>query len=434
MSRSLSGSRVDSKDPAGRRPALPSAGVRESVVSATSHPGPLARLRILDLGTFVAAPFCATILAEFGADVLKVEMPRVGDSLRTLGPEKKGEPLFWLQESRNKRAITINLGDVRGQTVVRELVAAGYDIILENFRPGTLERWNLSYDSLKESAPGVILARISGYGQTGPARNLPAFGRVAQAFGGLTYLCGFPDRPPANPGSATIADYVAGLFAAFGVLVASKHREATGEGQVIDVALYESIFRIMDSLAITYSATGVVREREGTGTPTAAPHNHYPTADGHWVAIACTSDRVFARLAVIMRQPDLIEDPRFRDPRLRATNRDELDRIVAHWTGSQAIASIIQNLAEAEVPCSRINSIADIFADPQYLAREALLVFNHPSLGRLQMPAVVPRLSQTPGHVSWLGPGLGEHTDTVLREVLGYTSDQLALLRAEGSI
>jgi crotonobetainyl-CoA:carnitine CoA-transferase CaiB-like acyl-CoA transferase len=399
-----------------------------------SRPGPLGGLRILDLGTFVAAPFCATLLAEFGGDVLKVEMPRVGDSLRTLGAEKKGESLLWLQESRNKRAITINLREAPGQTVVRELVAAGYDIVLENFRPGTLERWNLGYDSLKASTPGVILARISGYGQTGPARNRPAFGRVAQAFGGLTYLCGFSDRPPANPGSATIADYVAGLFGAFGVLVAWKHREATGEGQVIDVALYESIFRILDSLAITYSATGIVREREGTGTPTAAPHNHYPTADGNWVAIACTNDRVFARLAVVMGRPELMEDPRFSNPRQRVTNRDELDRIVANWTGSQAMESMIQNLIEAEVPCSPINSIADIFADPQYLAREALLSFNHPILGKLQMPAVVPRLSRSPGAVAWLGPALGEHTDTVLRDVLGYTDDQLAQLRAQGAI
>ena len=293
---------------------------------------PLAGLRVLDLGTFIAAPFCGTLLAEFGAEVIKVEDPDTGDSLRTLGEERDGVPLFWLQEARNKHAVTCNLRQPEGQEVIRDFVRSGYTVLLENFRPGTLERWNLSYDGLSALDPGLIMVRITGFGQDGPARNRPGFGRIAQAFGGLTYLCGFPDRAPANPGSATIADYVSGLFAAFGVLVAERHRAETGRGQVVDVALFEGLFRILDSLAITYSVNGTVRERMGTATALAAPHNHYPTGDGRWIAIACTNDRIFGRLAALMGQDGLARDPRFARARERVAHREEIDRIVEAWT------------------------------------------------------------------------------------------------------
>lgn len=230
------------------------------MADSRSSVGPLSHLRVLDVGTFVAAPFAATLLAEFGAEVIKVEQPGSGDSLRTLGEQKNGESLFWLQESRNKKTLACNLRDREGQEIIRRLVANGFDILLENFRPGTLERWGLGYEDLRSANRGLIMVRISGYGQTGPARDLPGFRRVAHAFGGLTYLSGFPDRQPVNPGSATIADYAAGLFAAYGALTAVEHRNATGEGQIIDVALYEALFRIMDNLAVTYSANGTVRE------------------------------------------------------------------------------------------------------------------------------------------------------------------------------
>ena len=271
----------------------------------TGSSKPLADLKVLDLGTFVAAPFCATMLAEFGAEVIKIEAPGTGDSLRTLGVEHEGVSLFWLQESRNKHAVTCNLREPEGQEVIRDFVRNGYNVIVENFRPGTLERWGLGYEDLSAIDPSLIMGRISGYGQDGPNRDLPGFGRIAHAFSGLTYLCGFPELPPANPGSATIADYLSGLFVAFGVLVADRARKTSGRGQVIDLALYESIFRILDSLAITYSVTGQVRERVGTATALAAPHNHYPTKDGRWVAIACTNDRIFKRLAQLMDQPEL---------------------------------------------------------------------------------------------------------------------------------
>src|SRR3984885_3376222 len=394
----------------------------------------LSGLRVLDLGTFIAAPFCATMLGEFGAEVLKVELPDAGDSMRTLGEEREGIPLFWLQESRNKFAITCNLRDPEGQEVIRDLVRVGYDIVVENFRPGTLERWNLGYESLKAINNGLIMARISGYGQEGPARSLPGFGRIAQAFGGLTYLCGFPDRAPANPGSATIADYVSGLFAAYGVLTAERHRAATGTGQLIDIALFESVFRVLDSLAITYSVTGKVRERMGTATALAAPHNHYPTRDGKWVAIACTNDRIFARLASVMEQGELTTDPRFLRERERVANRADIDRIVEAWTRSHDLAPLISALNQAEIPCSPINSIADIFQDQQFAARAALTAFQHPILGEIKMPSIVPRLSETPGAIEWLGRGLGGDTSSVLGRALNYSAERIAELRTRGII
>ncbi len=396
--------------------------------------GPLAGLRVLDLATFIAAPFCGTLLAEFGADVLKIELPGPGDSLRTLGDQVDGFGLLWLQESRNKRVMTCDLRTAAGQEIVRDLVARGYDIVLENFRPGTLERWGLGYDDLANLNPGVIMVRVSGYGQTGPARGKPGFGRIAHAFGGLTYLSGDPDRPPVNPGSATIADYLAGLFAAFGVLVAREHRFQTGEGQIVDVALYEAVFRVLDSLAITYSATGEVRERSGSVTPLAAPHNHYPTADGKWLAIACTNDRIFDRLAAAMQRPELSADARFRDARARVAHRETLDELIAEWTRQHSIQALSALLESAEVPCSPIMSIADVFQDPQYLARESLLAFAHARLGALRMPNVVPRLSESPGVVESLGPELGQHTDLVLRDVLAYTHERIADLRRQGIV
>ncbi|MHB8614419.1 MAG: CaiB/BaiF CoA transferase family protein [Candidatus Dormibacteraceae bacterium] len=400
----------------------------------TSGAGPLSHLRVLDVGTFVAAPFGATLLAEFGAEVIKVEQPGSGDSLRTLGEQKNGEALFWLQESRNKKTIACNLRDPEGQEIIRRLVANGFDIVFENFRPGTLERWGLGYEDLRRANRGLIMVRISGYGQTGPARNLPGFGRTAHAFGGLTYLSGFPDRPPVNPGSATIADYAAGLFAAFGALTAVEHRNATGEGQIIDVALYEALFRIMDNLAVTYSANGTVRERMGSATPLAAPHNHYPTAGDRWIAIACTNDRIFARLAELMGKPELASDQQFNSAQQRVAHRDAIDQLVSDWTCAQEMGELVHRLNQAEVPCSPIYSIADIFKDPQYRAREALIEVDHPTAGRMKMPAVIPRLSNSPGEVRWLGRALGEDTDAVLGGKLAMSREQLAGLRARGVI
>ncbi|MGH6915659.1 MAG: CaiB/BaiF CoA transferase family protein, partial [Geminicoccales bacterium] len=346
----------------------------------------------------------------------------------------RGVPLFWLQEARNKHAITCDLREPDGQAVICDLVRSGYAIVLENFRPGTLERWNLGYDRLSELDRGVIMVRITGFGQDGPAKDRPGFGRIAQAFGGLTYLCGFPDRAPANPGSATIADYLSGLFAAFGVLVAERHRAATGRGQIVDMALYEGLFRILDSLAITYSVSGTVRERMGSATALAAPHNHYPTRDRRWVAIACTNDRIFARLAALMSREDLTRDRRFAGARERVAHRAEIDRIVETWTSGQNLAPLMAALESAEVPASPIHSIADIFEDPQFAARGTLAAVAHAVLGEVRMPAIAPRLSETPGEIAWLGRELGADTDAVLARALGYTPERLAELHARGII
>lgn len=379
---------------------------------------PLRNLKVLDLGTPIAAPFCATILAEFGAEVIKIEVPGKGDSLRTLGASRDGAPLFWLQESRNKHTITCNLRERAGQEIVRDFVHNGYNVVVENFRPGTLESWGLGYKDLSAIDPSLIMGRISGYGQDGPNKDLPGFGRIAQAFGGLTYLCGFPDRPPANPGSVTNADYLSGLFVAFGVLVADHERRATGKAPVIDVALYESIFRILDSVVITYSVTGAVRERLGTATALTAPHNHYPTMDGRWIAIACTDDRIFRRLAQLMGQPGLTADSRFANERARVLNREAIDAIVEQWTRTMDLAPLKAALRGAEIPSSPIYSIADISADPQYESRGDLAHVTHPRLGEIRMPSVVPRLSAPPGRIARLGRDLGEDTDKLLSKPL----------------
>ena len=400
----------------------------------TGSSKPLADLKVLDLGTFVAAPFCATMLAEFGAEVVKIEAPGKGDSLRTLGAEHEGVPLLWLQELRNKQTVTCDLRAREGQEIIRDFVRNGYNVVVENFRPGTLERWNIGYDDLSAIDPLLIMGRISGYGQDGPNRDLPGFGRIAHAFSGLTYLCGFPELPPANPGSATIADYLTGLFVAFGVLVADRARKVTGRGQMIDLALYESIFRILDSLAITHSVTGQVRERVGTATTLAAPHNHYPTRDGRWVAIACTNDRIFKRLAQLMDQPELPQDSRFCSERARVAHRAAIDAVVEQWTRSIDSHALIETLRSADIPSSPIFSIADIFADPHYAARGNLVALDHPQLGAFKMPGVVPRLSATPGEIEWLGRSLGEDTATVLSSALGYSREQIDELRRRGVV
>lgn len=395
-------------------------------------PQALAGVRVLDLATFIAAPFCAGLLAEFGADVIKVEQPGAGDPLRELGSKVRGQGLFWALEARNRRSITCNLRMPQGQKLIRELVEK-CDIVVENFRPGTLDRWNLGYERLREANPRVVLVRISAYGQTGPYAPRPGFGRVAQAFGGLTYLAGYPDRPPVNPGSATLADYAAGMFGAMSALAALRHAERTGEGQQIDLSLFESIFRLTDVLALEYDTLGVVRERKGSNAH-AAPHNHYPTADGKWLAIACTNDRIFRRLTQAMGQPEWGMDPEFDVMEKRAARRAEVDARVSEWTGSRTQAELREILDAQEVPNSPINSIADIFADPQFAARGTLMEVADQVLGPVKMPAPVPRLSATPARVERPAPSVGQHSGEVYGELLGLGEAELGGLRAEGVI
>lgn len=391
---------------------------------------PLAGFRVVDAATFIAAPFCATLLSEFGADVIKVEEPRQGDSLRRLAEQYQGEGLWWLQESRNKRTVTCDLRVPQGQDLFRRL-AAKADVVVENFRPGTMEGWHLGYEDLAKGNPGLIMLRISGYGQTGPYATKAGFGRTAQAFGGLTYLAGFPDRPPVVPGSATIADYAAGLFGAFAILIAKEHRDRTGEGQQIDVSLFESMFRLMDTLAIVYDKLGVVRERTAFDAPHAAPHSHYPTRDGKWIAIACTNDKLYARLCVAMGKPELADDPRFRTVRDRVGHRAEIDAIVGDFTCRQDMKPLMDLLDANAIPASPINSIVEIFADPHYRARGTIAEVEDERYGTLRMPGVVPRMSRSPGRIAHAGRSLGADTDAVYRELLGLSGDELAALRRD---
>ena len=394
--------------------------------------GALSGVRVLDMATFIAGPFCAGLLAEFGADVIKIEQPGAGDSLRELGEKVNDRALFWALEDRGRRSVTCNLRVERGQALALELIKQS-DIIVENFRPGTLERWNLGYERMREVNPGVILVRVSAYGQTGPYSDRPGFGRIAQAFGGLTYLAGFPDRPPVLPGSATLADYAAGLFSALAALAAKHHRDRTGEGQQVDVSLYESIFRFCDVLALAYDSLGIVRERKGSAAH-AAPHNHYPTGDGKWIAIACTNDRIFRRLAACMGQPSWGTDPAFDTMEKRSANRVEVDARVSAWTSTMPMSELREMLDAAEVPTSPIYSIQDAFEDPQYQARGTLQQVNDPVIGPVMMPAPVPRLSLTPTAVQRPAPAVGEHNEEIYGGLLGVSAEDLEGLRAEGVI
>ena len=390
-------------------------------------------IRVLDLGTFIAGPHCATILGEFGAEVIKVEPPKTGDSLRRLGTNTEcGDTLVWLSEARNKKCVTLDLGSERGRELLRQL-AAKCDIIVENFRPGTLEKWGLGYEDLKKLNPGAILVRISAYGQDGPMRSQPGFARIAHAFSGLTYLAGEPGQVPVVPGSTSLADYMSGMDGAIGALVALRAREATGQGQCIDLALYESVFRVLDEIAPAYQKFGYVRERMGADTVNVCPHSHYQTGDGKWIAIACTSDQIFARLAEAMEQPGLASEKRYGAKELRLAARDEVNKIVAQWVASFECQIILARCAEGGVPASLIYSIADIFEDPQYRARGNIKLTDSRA-GAIAVPNVVPHLSETPGQIRWLGEGLGAHNEEVLKDLLGLSSAEIDDLRISGVI
>jgi len=395
-------------------------------------PQALDGLLVLDLATFVAAPVCATLLGEFGAEVIKVEQPGVGDDLRRLGRQLDGVSLWWLTEARNKKSITCNLRAPEGQALIKRL-AARADVVTENFRPGTLERWGLGYDALRAVNPGLIMVRISGFGQTGPYRERPGFGRIAAAVSGISYLSGYPDRAPVTPGTPTIPDYLAGVMGAFGALVALQARQRSGEGQVVDVGLYEPILRMLDELIPVYGATGHVRERIGSGTEYVVPHNHYRARDGRWVAIACTNDRMFYRLLQAMGREELRE--RYATMAQRLTQRDELERLVQEWVASQDAREALSLLEAAEVPCSLVYSVRDLFEDPHIKARENIVALPGPLGTLLHMVGVVPRLSLTPGEIRATGPRtIGEHNEEIYLWRLGLTRTELDRLKAQGVI
>ena len=398
-------------------------------------PLPLEGIRILDVATFVAAPFASTILSEFGAEVIKVENPKGGDPWRHYGTKtaRDGDTLAWMTESRNKTSVTLDLRTPEGVDILKRLVAVS-DVMCENFRPGTLERWGLGWNVLNEINPKLVLLRVSGYGQTGPYKKRPGFARIAQAFGGLTYLAGMPDGPPVTPGSTSLADYTSGLYGALGILIALKSRDRSGEGQVIDMALYESIFRFLDELVPAYAKEGTVRQREGMGTKLACPHGHFHTGDDKWVSIACTSDRMFERLAKVMGSPELAGEEMYQTTAQRIAARETVDGLVTKFTRSYKQSEVLQMCTDGDVPCGAINSVADIFEDPQFEARDNLLRFTDLAAGEIVIPGVIPKLSKTPGRVKHVGPPLGDGIDAVYGNLLGLSADEIAALKDKGVI
>ena len=401
----------------------------------TETPRPLDGVRVLDAATFIAAPFTASIMGEFGAEVIKIEQPGAGDPLRHFGTktERADSTLCWLSEGRNKQSVTLDLRKPEGAEVFRRLVAKS-DVLCENFRPGTLERWGLGWEDLRKVNPALVMLRVSGYGQTGPYRDRPGFARVAHAVGGLSALAGMPGETPVTPGSTSLADYMSGLYGTIGVMMALRHRDRTGEGQYIDVALYESVFRVLDELAPAYARTGKVRDREGAGTANACPHGHFRARDGKWLAIACTSDKMFERLAQAMGRSELAAPESYGYQARRLAGRAEVDALVGAWTGSMSRDDVVERCLAFEVPCGPLNTVADIFADPHFKARGNLLGMDDAELGRIVIPNAIPTLSATPGRVDSLGPSLGASTDEVLENVLGYSKDRIAALRRAGIV
>jgi crotonobetainyl-CoA:carnitine CoA-transferase CaiB-like acyl-CoA transferase len=387
-------------------------------------------IRVLDLATFISAGFCGTILAEFGAEVIKIEQPGVGDPLRKFGTQTPaGDTLVWLTEARNKRSITLDLRQERGAALLKQLVAKS-DVLLENFRPGTLERWGVGWEALRAVNPKLVMLRISGYGQTGPKASEPGFARIAHAFSGLSYLAGTPESGPLMPGSTSLADYASGTYGALGVLLALRARDRTGRGQFIDIALYEPTFRYLDEMASAFAYNGTVRERMGADTVNVVPHSHYQTRDGKWIAIACTSDKMFARLADAMDAPELASDDRWGQVATRLAARDAVNLAVSEWTGGLTQEEALSRCRAADVPAGPIHSVADIFEDTHFADRGNLVRVKDPRIPEeVVTPSVVPRLSDTPGEIRHLGPSLGEHCEEVLEQLLGLSADEVRALR-----
>lgn len=395
--------------------------------------GPLSGLRVIEAGSLIAGPFCGQLLGDLGAEVLKVEAPGAGDPLRGWGrvlPEGRG--LWWAVLGRNKKSVTLDLRRPEGQALMRELIGHA-DVLIENFRPGTLEGWGLDPDVLRQEHPALIVARVSGYGQTGPYADRAGYGAIGEAMGGLRYTTGDPDRPPSRIG-ISIGDGLAATHTALGVLAALHHRDRTGQGQQIDTAIYEAVLTMMESVVPEYDQLGHVRERSGAILPGIAPSNAYPTRDGSYLLIAANQDTVFARLVEVMGQPQLATDPRYHTHEARAEHQAQLDALLADWTRDQDAHALEARLSEAGVPAGRIYRPPDMLSDPHYAARSSIVRVDHPRWGSLAMQGVVPRLSDTPGSIRSPAPELGAHTDEVLSELLGLSAERIAALRAAGVV
>jgi formyl-CoA transferase len=391
--------------------------------------GPLDGVKVVELGGLIAAPYATSILAQFGAEVIKVEAPGQGDPLRRWRKLHKGTSYWFYSLNRNKKSVTLSLKSERGRAIARDLIRRA-DVVVENFRPGYLESIGLGYPELSRDNPKLILVRISGYGQTGPYRDKPGFAAVAEAVGGLRYVSGFPDRPPVRVG-ISLGDSLASLYGVIGGLLALHHLQKGGKGQVVDVALYESVFSLMESLIPEFSAMGHVRERAGAALPGIAPSNTYPCKDGTHVIVAGNSDGIFVRLMQAIGRPDLAADPRLAHNDGRAAQAERLDEAIGAFTASRPAEEVLSILEAAEVPCGKIFSARDIHQDPHFRARGMIEPHELSDGTQLDLPGIAPKLSETPGETRWLGPALGEHTDEILAS-LGMTAAEVAALRKEG--
>ena len=392
--------------------------------------GPLANLKVIELGTLIAGPYCARLLAEFGAEVIKIETPGEGDPLRKWRKLHQGNSLWWYAQARNKKSVAVNLREPDGQAIVRNL-AKDADIVVENFRPGTLEKWGLGYDQLSRDNAGLVMVRLSGFGQSGPYKERPGFGAIGESMGGMRYVTGYPDRAPVRVG-ISIGDSLAAMFGVIGALTAIHQRATSGKGQVVDVALYEAVFAMMESMLPEYGMGGFVRERSGASLPGIVPSNTYPCRDGKYVVIGANADSIFKRMMRAIGHAALADDPALANNDGRVKRTAELDRVIGEWTARHDLDEVLRVLEEAEVPSGRIYSIADIVADMHYQARG--MIERH-KLGdeELLLPGIVPKLSRTPGATRWIGPRLGEHTGEVLA-ALGYTEGEIEALRKRGVV
>ena len=396
-----------------------------------SSPAALQGVRVIEMGQLIAGPFCGKTLGEFGADVIKIEAPETGDPLRNWRLIKEGTSVWWQVQSRNKRSVALDLRQTEGQTIARQLIAEA-DVLVENFRPGTLEGWGMSPEELHALNPGLVMLRISGYGQTGPYRDLPGFGAIGEAMGGLRHLTGEPGRVPVRVG-VSIGDTLAALHGTIGVLTALYHRKVNGgKGQVIDVALHEAVFNVMESLIPEYSAFGVVREAAGSALPGIAPSNAYPCTDG-WVLVAGNGDSIFKRLMDAIGRPDLGAAPDLASNTGRVARVEEIDAAIGAWSAQRTVQQVLDALGAARVPAGKVYTAKDIAEDPHYRARDMLLTQETRDGYSVEVPGIVPKLSATPGTIRSSAPHLGDDTDAVLAE-MGLNAEQIALLRSKGVV
>jgi succinyl-CoA--D-citramalate CoA-transferase len=395
---------------------------------------PLEGVRVVEMGSLLAGPFCGQLLGDFGAEVIKVEPPGKGDPMRVWGRHSKaGHTLWWPIIARNKKSVTLNLREGEGQDLAKRLIETA-DVLVENFRPGTMERWGLGYGDLSEINPGLVMVRVSGYGQTGPYKDQAGFGSIGEAMGGIRYVTGYPDRPPPRVG-ISLGDSLAATFGALGAVTALYNREAQGgRGQVVDVGIYEAVLALMESTIPEYALTGHIRGRTGAILPSVAPSNTYPTGDGDYVVIGANADTVFGRFAEALGHPEWAESERYATHHARGENQEELDELICGWTRQRTADEVMEVMREANVPAGKLFTAEDMLSDEQYAARRNIVEVEDPDIGPFPMQNVVPRLSETPGKVRWTGPKLGQHNEEVFTEVLGMDEEDLDGLRERGIV